>query len=110
MKSECALFSQAKTIIVCETNFDHHFFLFPDLLSVEGEYFTDGNFPCYSSFFVYTFCRLLRFSQKLQMTFQDFHNIRSSHNITAELLKYGLFGKLSIETSANAHGLRLCYS
>ena len=28
------------------------------------------------------------------MTFQDFHNIQSGHNVTAELFKYGLFWKL----------------
>ena len=33
--------------------------------------------------------------QKLDMTFQDFHNIQSGYNITAELFKYGLFWKLS---------------
>ena len=28
------------------------------------------------------------------MTFQDFHSIQSGHNVTVELLKYGLFRKL----------------
>ena len=69
-------------------------FWFPDLLSMEGAYFTDGKFSCIF-FFVYTFCRLLCFRQNLDMTFQGFHNIQSGHNITAELFKYGLFWKLS---------------
>ena len=39
------------------------------------------------------------------MTFPDFHNIQSGHNVTAELLKMAYFGKyqgipVSIETSA----------
>ena len=29
------------------------------------------------------------------VAFQDFHNIQSDHNVTAELFKYGLFGELS---------------
>ena len=62
---------------------------------MEEAYFTDGRFQCYISFFVFTFCRLLSFSQKLIVAFQDFHNIQSGHNVTAELFKYGLFGKLS---------------
>ena len=80
---------------------------FSDLLSEEGAYFTNDNFPCHISFFVYTFCRLLDFSQKLYMTFQDFYNKQSGLNVTAELFKYGLFWKInyqiisvSIETSA----------
>ena len=39
--------------------------------------------------------RLLSFIQKLNMTFQDFHNLKSGHNATTELFKYGLFWKLS---------------
>ena len=39
--------------------------------------------------------RLLSFSQKLNMTFQDFHNLKSGYNVTTELFKYGLFWKLS---------------
>ena len=74
--------------------FDHHP-LFADLLSVEGAYITDGKFPYYISFFVYTFCRLLSFGLDLNMTFQDFHNIKSGENVTAELFQYGLFWKLS---------------
>ena len=39
------------------------------------------------------------------MTFQDFHNIQSGHNVTAELLKWLIFGIInfldSIETSVN---------
>ena len=46
-------------------------------------------------FIVYTFCRLLEFSQKLHITFQDFHNILYGHNVTAELSKKCLFWKLS---------------
>ena len=43
------------------------------------------------------------------MTFQDFHNIQSGHNITAELFKCGLFWKLSKKVQ-NADTLRLCDS
>ena len=62
-------------------------------------------FPCYISFFVYTFCRLLSFSQKLNMTFQDFHNVPSDYNVTTELFRCGLCGNyprisVAIETSA----------
>ena len=39
--------------------------------------------------------RLLDFSQKLNMTFKDIHNIQSGHNVKAELFKYGLFWKIS---------------
>ena len=39
--------------------------------------------------------RLLSFSQKLNMTFEDFHKLQSGHNVTTELFKYGLFWKLS---------------
>ena len=38
---------------------------------------TDGKFPCHISFFVYTFGRLLDFSKKLNMTFQEFQNTQS---------------------------------
>ena len=41
------------------------------------------------------FFRFLSFSQKLNMTFQDFDNLNSGHNVTTELFKYGLFWKLS---------------
>ena len=88
MKSDCAMFTQTKTACLCD-ELDHH-----PLMSVERAYFTDGSFSCYISFFVYIFCRLLSFSQKLNMTFQDFHNIQSGHNVTVELFKYGLFWKL----------------
>ena len=64
-------------------------------MSVEGAYFTDGKFPCHIFFYVYTFCRLLDFRQKLDMAFQDFHNKQSGHSITAELFIYDLFWKLS---------------
>ena len=36
--------------------------LFPDLLSEEGLYFTDGKFSFQNFFFVYTFCRSFDFS------------------------------------------------
>ena len=61
---------------------------------MEGAYFTKGMFPCHISFFLYTFCRLLDFSQKLNKTFQDFDNMLSGHNVTVEIFKYGLFLKL----------------
>ena len=41
------------------------------------------------------FAGYLAFSQKLNMPFQDFHNIQSVHNVTAEFFNYGLFWKLS---------------
>ena len=41
------------------------------------------------------FFRLLSLSQKLNMTFKDFHNIQSGCKVTAEFFKYGLFWKLS---------------
>ena len=62
---------------------------------MEGAYFTDGKFSCHISFFVYTFCRLLDFSQKSNMTFEDFQNTQSDHSVTKELFQYGLFLKLS---------------
>ena len=62
---------------------------------MKGAYFTDDKFPCHSFFFVYTFRMLSDFGQKLDMAFQDFHNIQSGHNNTVELFKYGLFWKLS---------------
>ena len=85
------------------TNFDHHPLIFLPSVGV-GVILYRWQFPGYISFFVYTFCRVLSFSQKLDMTFQDFHSIQSGHNVTVELLKYGLFRKLSnnfgfIETS-----------
>ena len=61
---------------------------------MEGAYFADGKFSCHLSFFVYTFCRLLDFSQKLNRTFIDFQNTQSDHSVTKELFKYGLFWKL----------------
>ena len=33
---------------------------------------TEGKIPCHISFFVYTFCMLLEFSQTLNMTFKTF--------------------------------------
>ena len=39
--------------------------------------------------------KVVKFSQKLNMTFQDFHNIQSGLNVRAELFKYGLIWKLS---------------
>ena len=52
-----------------------------------------------------SFCRLLNFSQKLNVTFQGFLNIQSGHTITAELFKFVFFENyqrfsVSIETSA----------
>ena len=47
------------------------------------------------SFFVYTFCRLLDFSQILNMAFQEFHNIQSGYNIIEKLFKYSLLAHLS---------------
>ena len=50
---------------------------------------------------------------KVDMTFQDFHNIQSSHNVTAEFFKYGLFRKLSMIFGLpvqNVDNLRLCDS
>ena len=61
---------------------------------MEGAYFTKDLFQGHIYFFVYTFCRLLDFSQKLNMTFQDFDNMLSGHKVTAELFKYRLFWKL----------------
>ena len=58
-------------------------------------YFRDDKFPCHISFFVYTFSRLLDFGQKLNVTFQDFHNMQSGHNVTAELLRYGVLWKIA---------------
>ena len=63
---------------------------------MEEACFTNDKFPCHISVFVHTFCRLIDFSQDLNITFQDFYNIQSGHNVTlAELFKYGLFLKLS---------------
>ena len=67
---------------------------------------TDGNFPCHISFFVHTFCRLLEFSQKSNMTFQDFQHTQSGHNSAAEIFNVAYFENnprfsVSIETSAN---------
>ena len=76
MKSECALLCNQKAVR-------------------GGDIFTDSKFPCHISFFVYTFYRFLDFNQNLNMTFQDFHNIQSSHNVIAESFKYSLFVKLS---------------
>ena len=59
-------------------------------LIVQGANLTDGNFQCHISFFVYTFSRLLDFSQTLYMTFQVFQNTRSGHNSAAEIFKCGL--------------------
>ena len=94
MKSYCALFAQAlswrplwRTLIII--------IWFTDLLIVQGAYLTDDNFPCHNSFFVYTFCRLLDFGPKLNMTFQDFRNTQSGHNSAAEIYKCGLLWKLS---------------
>ena len=64
-------------------------------MTVEGGNFTDGKFLCHVSFFVYTFCRLLDFSEKINVTFQGYDNIQSGQNGTAELFRNGLFGKLS---------------
>ena len=66
---------------------------FPDLLFVEGPYLIDDKFPCYIFFFGYTFCRLVDFSQELNMIFLGFHNTQSDYKFTAELFKYGLFLK-----------------
>ena len=50
---------------------------------------------CHISFFVYTFCRLLWFSQILNMTIQDFENIHFYHKITAEVFEFCFFWKVS---------------
>ena len=70
-----------------------------DLLLVKGTYFTEGKFPCHNSIFVYPFCRLLDFSQKLNMAFYDCYNIQSGNNVIVELFKYGLFTKIIKEFS-----------
>ena len=69
-------------------------FYFTGLLLEEGAYFTNGKILCHISFFVYTFWRLLWFSQILNMTIQDFLNIHSYHKIT-EPFEFRLFWKLS---------------
>ena len=61
------------------------------------QYLTDGKFPCHISFFAYTFCRLLHFSQKLNMILLDFHNTHPDRKCTKELFKYGSFLKLSMD-------------
>ena len=66
---------------------------FLTFLFVEGPYLIDGKFPCHIFFFGYTFCRLVDFSQKLNMIFLDFHNTQSYYKFTAELFKYGFFLK-----------------
>ena len=91
MKSDMYPVCACVKLTVCVTNFDHHFFI-PDLLSEEGSYFTDGKFSCHISFFVYTFCRLFDFSQKSNMTLQDF--AYTHHSVTQELFLCGLFWKL----------------
>ena len=80
-------FLRKQTLTVCVTNFDNRPLI--SRLSVgAGGIPGRGKFPCHISFCVYTFCRLLEFSQKLNMTFPDFHNIQSDYSITAELFKY----------------------
>ena len=90
MRSDCTLFFASKKLIVCVI-----IFYFPCLLSEEGAYFTNGNILCHISFFVYTFCRLLWFSQILNMAIQDFQNIHSYHKITTEVYQFRLLWKLS---------------
>ena len=68
-----------------------------------GHFFTDVKIPCHVSFFVYTLYRFVDFSQKLNMTFQDFHNMRSGHNVTVELFIYGLFQEKRKEKNFGFH-------
>ena len=89
----CSLCANKK-LTVCVTNFDHHLLISLPFRS-GGAYFTDGKFSCHISFLVFTFCRLLDFSQKLNMTFIDFQNTQSDHSVTKGLFKYGLYWKLS---------------
>ena len=94
--SDCALFCTSIKLRVCVTNFDHLIIIwFSDLRFVKGAYLTDGKFSCHISFFVFTFCRLLELSQKLNMTFKDYQDTQFGHNTTAELYKCGLLWKLS---------------
>ena len=72
---------------------------------MEGAYLTNGKFPCYISFFIYTFFRLSSFSQILNMKFKTFTTyslvITSRHNYS-NVVYFGNYQRISvsIETSA----------
>ena len=70
-----------------------------------GAYFPDGKFSCNISFFVYTFCRLLDFNQKLNMTYQNFHKYSLVIMLQQNYSNVAYFGNyqrisVSIESSA----------
>ena len=48
------------------------------------------------------FCRLLWFSQILNMTIQDFQNIHSYHKITTEVFEFHLLWKISVLIGTSA--------
>ena len=75
-------------------NFDHHRFIFLPSVGGEGILYRWQVSMIYFLLYLCIF-RLLSFCQKLNMTFQDFHNLKSGHIVTTELFKYGLFWKLS---------------
>ena len=73
--------------MACMTNFDHH-----PLISEGGIFYISFHDKFHMSILV---LQVVKFSQKLNMAFQDVHSIQSGYNVTAELFKYGSQWKLS---------------